>query len=82
MIRYIHRNNAFVSVTTRRANSTDIHFGKFTFWKSKKDYDIGDCKDVVTYTGVFLGNCEAYLPIEADKFIDNILAKGWYREKK
>lgn len=62
----------FITVTTRRANYSTIYFGKFTFWGSKENFDKGDCHDAIEYNNVNLGDCKEYLPIEADKFIENI----------
>ena len=73
MIKHIYKPNRFITVTTRRSNYTDLHFGKFTFWNSKQDYDKGNCTGCVTFTGVPLGNCKPYLEIEAHRFIDKIM---------
>jgi hypothetical protein len=82
MRRHIYKNDCFISVTTRRANHTNTHFGKFTFWKSKNSYDTGDTRDAITYSKVYLGTCEHYLEIEINKFIDKIKSQEGKNGKK
>ena len=73
MIKRIHKGKRFITVTTRKANYTDEIFGKFTSWKSKEDYNKGNCEGTITYRNVPLGIDKNCLETEANKFIDKYI---------
>ena len=78
-------STAVISCTTRRANYTDLYYGKFTFWPSREAYQRGICKGTQTYKNILLSDVRigtSDLQTEAERFIDVVILPRIEKEEE
>ena len=63
-------NGQYVTCTVRRADCTNLCFGWFSVWRSKRHFERGDCEYSIDIKSVPLGDNELHIQKTATEFIN------------
>lgn len=61
-------NGQYVTITTRKHSNTNFYFGWASVWRSKHDYEIGNCDYTIEVKNIPLGTNKDNLKTEMVKF--------------